>query len=176
LERSRKLFESSGLKLSDIAAPLRTLQESLLTLEQAESLNSFGGKCMRQLVSVSDNLSVRDGKMQLKWSQHTWQVSLRVSSGLDGMLALLIQTVSTIREQCEEHFPAAERDFAIMLSIFDIGVFQHMTVFQSESFGDTEICALIDKLSTQQISGMEFYCQTPFISRNQKPEVRFMLA
>jgi hypothetical protein len=67
LERSRKLFESSGLTLSDITVPLRTLQESLLALEQAESLNSFGGKCMRQLVSVSDNLSVRDGKMQLKW-------------------------------------------------------------------------------------------------------------
>jgi hypothetical protein len=92
------------------------------------------------------------------------------------MLTQLKQIVSTIRQQCEERFPAAECDFASMLSIFDIGVFQLMTAFESESFGDTEICALIDKLSTQQISGMEFYCQTPFISRDQKPEVRFMLA
>jgi hypothetical protein len=127
LERSRKLFETSGLRLSDMTAPLRVLSDRLRLLEQCDSLSTFGSKYMNALMTASSSLHVDDGKVRLHWAKYTWSVTLRTCTLSDDCLTQLKNIVRAIGDQVIERSPVGERAFAHFLSIFEIGASQHLS-------------------------------------------------
>jgi hypothetical protein len=75
LERSRKLFETSGYKLSELTAELTTLFEALDHLSEAETLQQFGGKRMKALMAQSNELLINsDEFVELKVEKHAWTI------------------------------------------------------------------------------------------------------
>jgi hypothetical protein len=81
LEKARKIFETSGCKLSTVKGEVTVLRERLEILSRsATSIQSFGGDNMKHLMVASKNLHISKGMIILEWQQHEWQVELSTES------------------------------------------------------------------------------------------------
>jgi hypothetical protein len=132
---------------------------------------------MKALMSASSSLFVNENRIVLFWDMHSWSVSLRATHMSPALLTELKSIVDSILEQLSASFPVGERDFAHLLSIFEIGTFQHMTTDECNSFGEEEIRDLLGMLSKPQAaaSATQFWCKVPFIEPNQTDEVSALL-
>jgi hypothetical protein len=82
LEASRKIFETSGSKLSELRAEVVVLKEKLQTLSAAGSLQSFRCKHVQQLMSVFRDPSTagHGQKVFSHWPEHAWTIKLQADS------------------------------------------------------------------------------------------------
>jgi hypothetical protein len=177
LERSRKLFETSGYKLCELTAELNTLFEELDHLGAAETLQDFGARWMSVLMQQTSELRVQSAFMSWKSDKHVWTIKLGTESySSSALFTELTEIVSGIREQMASRFPDGERDFAYLLSTcfefeLEFSRIQSLKAQHLDGYGDKEIRELIDKLSAQQATGRQFWCQVPFIEKKRTEEV-----
>jgi hypothetical protein len=173
LDRSRKLFETSGMKLSELTAPLRSLHDRLSALADADTLHSFGGKYMSQLREFWDDRSTTEDKIVLCFPEHTWTITLRDGTMSQDVIPQLCSIIHSIQEQLSVRFPASERGVANLLSIFEIDSFRYMSVAESHTFGDTEIVDLLELLNKKQASASskDFFAKVPLIDKAKVKEV-----
>ena len=101
LEASRKLFESTGCKLCDLRGEVTVLKGKLNSLASATSLQTFGSARMATLRSASKDLAIINRRIQLKWTKHSWTVSLHASylpdDFIDQLTAICANLVDKVR-------------------------------------------------------------------------------
>ena len=173
LERSRKLFETSGYKLSELTAELNASFEALEGLSAAESLQSSPGCRMRTLMEHSSHLYVDGGYITLHSENHSWSISLGTTNFSEADLhSEVTNIVIGIREQMSSRFPDGERGFAHLFSTcFEFSRFASLKAQHLERYGDAEIGQLVDILSAKQASDRKFWCQVPMIHSAHQEEV-----
>jgi hypothetical protein len=103
-EKCRKLFETSGFKLSEYTAVLRKHDEKLALLEdQAACLTTVEGKQMYGLMQCSNLFEAVDGYIVLNWPNHEWSTSQPQNATLS-LSSLFCCFVSWSCRSAEEHF------------------------------------------------------------------------
>jgi hypothetical protein len=156
LESSRKLFETSGCKISELIAELNVLSEELDDLEgSSTSLPEFGDKDTQFLMDISNDLASTEGSIVLKWPHHGWSVKLNAAQLCDGLLDDLCSIVKAIRNNVSDRFPIETRGCLNLFSIFQLETFQPVRGSNLHAFGDTDIAELVDMLSTKQAVGRQ---------------------